>query len=81
LPSKYADLCIVTHCDLKTLQQRLGRRCYNKKKIRENLDAEIFDVCLVEAIEQGHKTITFDTTKTTISDIKNLSNKIKKQLK
>src|SRR3989338_6474200 len=43
LPSKYADLCIVTSCSLKTLQQRLRRKGYSHAKVRENLDAEIFD--------------------------------------
>ncbi len=55
LPKKYVDLCIVTKTELKTLQKRLLKRKYSKEKIRENLDAEIFDVCLEEAREQGHK--------------------------
>lgn len=55
LPKKYIDLCIVTKCDLKVLKRRLERRGYSKEKIRENLDAEIFDVCLNEAKEMGHK--------------------------
>jgi adenylate kinase len=79
LPSKYADLCIVTRCDLKTIKQRLRRKGYKKEKIRENLDAEIFDTCLMEAVENGHKVITFDTTKAKNS-VENLAKKIKKQL-
>lgn len=55
LPKKYIDLCIVTKCDLKILKKRLEKRGYHKEKIRENLDAEIFDVCLNEAREMGHK--------------------------
>ena len=55
LPKKYVDLCIVTKCDLKKLEKRLEKRRYNKNKIRENLDAEIFDICLNEAKELGHK--------------------------
>lgn len=54
LPSKYVDKCIVTKCDLKELEKRLKKREYSKDKIRENLDAEIFDVCLEEAKEKGH---------------------------
>ncbi len=54
LPSKYVDKCIVTKCDLKELEKRLKKRKYSKDKIRENLDAEIFDVCLTEAKEKGH---------------------------
>ena len=55
LPPKYVDLCIITKCNLKTLQKRLKKKHYHKEKIRENLDAEIFDICLYEAKELGHK--------------------------
>ncbi len=62
LPKKYVNLCIITKCDLKTLKKRLEKRKYSKEKIRENLDAEIFDVCLVEAKELGHKVKVVDTS-------------------
>ena len=77
LPKKYVDLCIVTKCGLKMQQKRLKKRKYSKEKIRENLDAEIFDVCLNEAREMGHKTIVFDTTKGI--NINNICNKIKQR--
>ncbi|MEW5896162.1 MAG: AAA family ATPase [Nanoarchaeota archaeon] len=64
LPKKLVDLCIILTCsDLKKLQKRLRQRKYSKQKIRENLDAEIFQVCLNEAKEIGHKVIVFDTAK------------------
>ena len=63
LPKKYADLCIVTKCDLKILKKRLKRKKYSESKIRENLDAEIFDICLNEAKENGHEAFIVDTTK------------------
>lgn len=63
LPKKYVDLCIVTKCSLKELEKRMKKRKYNKGKIRENLDAEIFDICLVEALENGHNVVVLDTTK------------------
>lgn len=64
LPRKLVNLCIVlTNSNLKTLEQRLQKRKYSKKKIRENLDAEIFQVCLMEAKEKKHKILVFDTTK------------------
>ena len=53
LPKKYVDLCIVTKCDLKELNKRLKKRKYNKDKIKENLECEIFDVCLNEAKDVG----------------------------
>lgn len=63
LPKQYADLCIVTKCDLKVLKNRLKRKKYSENKIRENLDAEIFDICLNEAQENRHNVIVINTTK------------------
>ena len=62
-PSKYVDLCIVTKCNLKVLEKRLKRKKYSKEKIRENMDVEIFDICLNEAKENKHKIMIVDTTK------------------
>lgn len=61
LPKKYVDVAIVTKCDIKELNKRLKKRKYSKEKIRENLDAEIFEVILHEA--KKHKVIEVDTTK------------------
>lgn len=55
LPKKGVDICIVTKTPLKKLKQRLKKRGYHKAKIEENLECEIFDVCLEEAKEAGHK--------------------------
>ena len=61
---KKVDLCIVLTCsDLKKLEKRLQDRKYSKKKVRENLDAEIFQICLNECKERKHKIITIDTGK------------------
>ena len=74
LPKKYVDLCIVTKCDLKELQKRLKKRKYSKEKIRENLDSEIFDICLNEAKENKHKILIIDTAKSI--NINKISKKI-----
>ncbi|MBI2148455.1 adenylate kinase family protein [Candidatus Woesearchaeota archaeon] len=63
LSRKYVDYCIVCKCDIKILKKRLENRGYNKIKIRENLDSEIFDVCLVDALENKHNVIVVDTDK------------------
>jgi adenylate kinase len=77
LPSKYANACILTFCSLKTLKGRLTKRGYSSSKVRENLDAEIFDTCLTEAADRGHKVWLFSTTKTSIPSIKKLAKKIR----
>ena len=76
LPNKYTDLCIVAKCDLKILKMRLNWRKYSKKKTRENLDAEIFDICLNEAKENKHNVLVIDSTNPV--DIKNIISNIKK---
>jgi len=63
LPKKYVDLCIVAKCGLKVIERRLKKRGYNKEKIKENIECEIFDICLNEAKEAKHKIIVIDITK------------------
>jgi len=63
LPKKYVDLCIVTKCDIKKLSKRLKKRGYNKSKVKENVECEIFDVCLNEAKSKKHKVVVVYTTK------------------
>jgi len=63
LPKIYVDLCIVTKCELKTLEKRLKKRKYSKSKIRDNLDCEIFNVCYEEAKEAKHNVFVINTTK------------------
>ena len=79
LPKKLVNLCIVLTCsNLKNLEKRLQERKYKKNKVRENLDAEIFQICLIEAKEAKHKIITFDTNKKRTQ--KEFLEKIKKHL-
>ncbi len=62
IPPRFVNECIVTRCSLPILKKRLMKRSYSKQKIRENLDAEIFEVCLTEAKERGHKVEVVDTS-------------------
>jgi adenylate kinase len=52
---KFVDYVVVVKCELKELKKRLEERGYSNNKIRENLDCEIFDICLTEAMESGHE--------------------------
>ncbi len=61
LPKEYIDKCYITKCSLPELKRRLEKRGYSKLKIRENLDAEILDVCRIEALEAGHNVETVIT--------------------
>ena len=79
LPKTLVNLCIVLTCsNLKKLEKRLQVRKYSKKKIKENLDAEVFQICLIETQEKGHKVVTFDTSKKITQ--KKFVNKVMKEI-
>ncbi len=63
MPKKYVGLCIVTKCKIPELKKRMRKRGYNELKTKENIDAELFDICLNEAYEFGHDLLVIDTTK------------------
>src|SRR3989344_6205911 len=76
LPKEMIDVCIVITCsNLKILQKRLEKRGYNKKKVRENMDAEIFQICLNEAKEQGQKVVEVESS---AIDLDKLARKLKR---
>jgi adenylate kinase len=69
LPVHMVDLVVITKCSLQELKKRLEKRVYSETKIRENLDAEIFDTCRVEALEKGHNVKVIWTDKNKDLDI------------
>jgi len=44
-----SDYCIIIKTDIKNVYHRLKERKYPKDKIQENIESEIFDICLDEA--------------------------------
>ena len=62
LPNTTVDLVIITVCDIEMLAKRLRERGYDEKKVQENVQAEIFQVCAEEAKENGHTMMVVDTT-------------------
>ena len=69
IPNKYVDLCIVTKCKIPKLRERMKKRKYSDLKIKENIDAELFDVCFNEAYEFGHNLLIVDTTNKKAKDL------------
>jgi len=51
-PQQFTKKVLVLRCEPKILEKRLRDRGWNEKKIRENVLAEILDVCLSEAIDE-----------------------------
>ncbi len=54
VPHTLVDTCFVVTCPLPVLKRRLTQRKYSAHKIRENLDAEIMQVCYLEALANKH---------------------------
>ncbi|RME78615.1 AAA family ATPase [Candidatus Woesearchaeota archaeon] len=77
-PAK-VDLCIVTTCELGTLKKRLQLRDYSDQKIRENLDAQIFETCFFEAQELGHNVLEINTESQIDLLVEEILEEIKKQ--
>jgi adenylate kinase len=50
-----SDLVVVLRCNPEELTKRLKEKGWNKKKIKENIEAEIIDTVTVEAIEKHSK--------------------------
>lgn len=50
-PERWFDLVIVLRCDRNVLKKRLEQRQYALKKIVENMECEMWNVCLEEAQE------------------------------
>ena len=61
---KCMDKIIILRCHPKELQKRLKIKKWDKEKIQENVEAEILDIVLSEAVEiQGtQKLLEIDTT-------------------
>ncbi len=56
------DLCIVLRCRPKLLRSRLAERGWPKAKVDENVEAEVLDAILVEALEQDGAVFEVDTS-------------------
>lgn len=67
------DQCIVTKCNLRELKTRLEKRGYSFNKVRENLDSDIFDTCMIEASEEGHKVSVIKTDEDVEKQLKELN--------
>ena len=52
-----SDYCIVVKSDITNISKRLKDRGYAKNKIKDNVESEIFDICLIEAKSLKRKII------------------------
>lgn len=67
LESEYVLKCFVFRCSIKNLRSRLAKRNYSPNKIDENVEAEIMEVVLTEALElYGEEKVSVINTDKTI---------------
>ncbi len=59
------DLVIVLRTDPAELKKRLEKRRWAEEKIKENLEAEIMEVCKNEALQKTRRVFEVDTTEDT----------------
>ena len=64
-----ADLVVVLRAHPKLVGERLKARGYSEEKIGENVEAELVDVILVEALEENENVIEVDTTGKTPEEV------------
>jgi len=55
--------CFILRCNEKELFKRLKKRGYSKKKINENIEAELCNYCGQEAFENQKNIIEINTTR------------------
>lgn len=58
------DIVFVLRTDPNVLRKRLADRKYWESKLKENMEAELMDVCKIEALENGRNVYEIDTTST-----------------
>ena len=68
---KFSDMVIVLRCRPDILIKRLGEKGWKKEKIEENVEAEILDIILSEAVEihGTRRVFEVDTSDKTISEV------------
>ncbi|WP_456478695.1 adenylate kinase family protein [Geoglobus ahangari] len=71
-----ARRCVVLRCNPVELRRRMEGKGWSEEKIAENLEAEIIDYILVEALEVCEEVHEIDTTGKTPEEVTDLVEKI-----
>ncbi len=70
------DLAIVLRCNPLVLKKRLSGRGWSEEKVMENVEAELLDVILVEALEECSEVCEVDTTNLSVEEVAEIAEKI-----
>ena len=68
-PENWIDLVVVLRCDTSLLYDRLMKRSYPRAKVDENMDAEIMQTLLEEAMTAYKPDIVMELQSRDTSDI------------
>lgn len=63
------DVCVVLRTRPDKLRERLDDRDYSEAKVEENIQSEILDVVLSEAVENQETVVEVDTTEKSAEDV------------
>lgn len=71
IPRDLVDLVVVLKCNPKVLRERLKEKAYFEGKIEENVEAEIMEICLNDALEAfgEEKIMVLDTSKAPVEEL------------
>ena len=58
----FLDYIIVIKASINTISRRLKKRKYPAKKIKDNIESEIFDICLEEARQNSRNIMIIDNS-------------------
>ncbi|KAL9653746.1 hypothetical protein ABK040_008634 [Willaertia magna] len=68
-PERWFDCVIVLRTENNILFQRLEKRNYSEQKIKDNVECEIFQVCLDEALNSYKHEIITERVNNTVMDL------------
>ena len=63
------NFVFVLRCQPKILYERLKKRGYSEEKIKENVEAEILDYCLINALEHHDAETVFEICENAVNEI------------
>lgn len=64
-----AEIAIVLRCNPLVIKKRLMKRGWSYEKVMENVEAELIDVILVEALENCEKVYEIDVTDMSVREV------------
>ncbi len=70
------NLSIVLRCNPAILKERLSGRGWSEEKVMENVEAELLDIILVEALENCEEVYEIDTTDLSVEKVAEIVERI-----